>query len=144
MFFFGKAEEVLIQSNLIITATTSDLPVLPNNQDLLKGKTFIAIGSFKPSMHELPESIFGCIDQLFIDTPAALTESGDLILPLEKKLLTREQIHPLGKLLNGQEIQSNSATVVFKSVGMVLFDLVVAKQIYELALAQNIGTKIPD
>lgn len=143
-FFVDKAEGVLRNTEVIITTTTSLVPVLPENPELLKGKTYIAIGSFKALMRELPESIFSCIDQVFIDTPAALHESGDLILPLEKKWIKKEQIHLLGELLSGQKIQSNSETVVFKSVGMALFDLVVAKEIYKLALAQNVGINIPD
>ena len=67
-----------------------------------------------------------------------------LLCRWRNKLIVKEQIHFLGKLLKGQISISNSTTVVFKSAAMALFDLIVAKQIYELALARNIGTKIID
>lgn len=34
------------------------------------------------------------------------------------------------------------STKFFKSVGMALFDLMVAKSIYERALEKNVGTKV--
>lgn len=143
-FFTSNSESVLTQSDLIITATTSESPVLPNNKELFKGKTIIAIGSYKPIMRELPESTFSRVNQVFIDTPAAVAESGDLVIPLKNNWIQEENIHTLGKLINGKIKLGESETIVFKSVGMALFDLVVAKEVFKQVVSQNAGTKIKD
>lgn len=142
--FAKRVEEVLKATEVIITATTSEKPVLPNNSELLKGKTFIAIGSFKPKMRELPESLFTHADSIYIDTDAALNESGDLVFPIQQNWINKEQVERLGEVLNHQSSTKIGDTVIFKSVGMALFDLVVAKQIYKQAVNLNIGTKIQD
>ena len=58
---------LLSKRSLVITATTSPLPVLPDEPDLLRGKHFISVGSFKPSMQELPTSIYRMAGQLVVD-----------------------------------------------------------------------------
>ena len=50
-------EELLTKVEVVIAATTSIDPVLPgDNVKLLKNKHFLSIGSFKPSMQELPDA----------------------------------------------------------------------------------------
>lgn len=142
--FAHNSEDVLNQSEVIITATTSSNPVLPDKKELFKGKTIIAIGSFTPKMRELPESSFSKTNQIFIDTPAAQTESGDLLIPLKNKWIQKENIFTLGRLISGKIKLKDSETIVFKSVGMALFDLILAKEIFEHAVNQNIGTKTQD
>lgn len=142
--FVKRAEEVLVAAEVIITATTSKNPVLPDNPELLIGKTYIAIGSFKPAMRELPKSLFTLTNSISIDTDAALNESGDLVFPIQQNWINKEQVERLGEVLNHQSSTKIGDTVIFKSVGMALFDLVVAKQIYKQAVKLNIGTKIQD
>ncbi len=45
-------------SEIIITATGSHHPVVPDRGDWWKGKTIIGIGSYKPEMREFPDQIF--------------------------------------------------------------------------------------
>jgi ornithine cyclodeaminase len=128
----------------VITATTSNQPVLPDQSDLLKGKCFITIGSYKPDMRELPDALFPLCDQVFMDTEFAAEESGDLAIPLQKKLIQKEQIFTLGKRLKADPRikKSNSETNLFKSVGMALFDVVVAHMLYEKAKQKELGTEV--
>jgi ornithine cyclodeaminase len=62
----NSVEELLEQTELIITATTSSNPVLPNKTELLRGKHFVGIGSYKPSMREFPEAIFKVVDRVYV------------------------------------------------------------------------------
>ena len=82
------AMQVASHSEVIITATTSTEPVLPNLEDLLLGKTLIAVGSYKQEMQELPESVYRLIDQIWIDTDRAKIVSGDV-----KFVITSYSIH---------------------------------------------------
>ncbi len=135
-------EEIVNASDVIITATTSSHPVLPSDKEVLRGKTIVGIGSFKPGMREIPEDLFHLIDRVYVDSRQASQESGDLIYPVKAGLISEEKIFTLGKLINQSIKPSRQSTNFFKSVGMALFDLLVAEKIYELARTQGAGVEI--
>lgn len=135
----SSSRELVENSEVIITATPSSEPVLPNDKDLLRGKHFIGIGSYKPTMHEYPEAIFELIENLYIDTEFAVEESGDIITPLEKGWLKEDQIKPFADLM---EKKTQEETTFYKTVGMALFDMVVSELIYESAKSKGLGQKI--
>lgn len=139
-----SAEELLEASDIVITATTSKDPVLPNYSELFTGKHFVGIGSFRPDMREYPEALFRQLEKVYIDTGHALAETGDLIVPLEEKWLDRSQVETFGHFLlehkGNEEIKGK--TTFFKSVGMALFDLTVGQLIYQKALEKGLGQDI--
>jgi len=137
--------KTLVQkSDVIITATDSESPVIPDDAELLKGKHFVGIGSYKPFMKEYPASLFSVVEEVFIDTEHALKESGDLIEPLKKGLLRKDQIFTLGRIVTGQMDRDSfvSKTSFFKSVGMALFDVMAGHLIYEKAQKKGLGLEI--
>jgi ornithine cyclodeaminase/alanine dehydrogenase-like protein (mu-crystallin family) len=136
------AEDLLSKTNIIIAATTSSTPVLPDKPDLLKGKHFIGIGSYKPSMQELPDSVFRLAGKLAIDSEFARHETGDIINPIRAGLLKVENVFTIGKIITGEQKVDIAGTTVFKSAGMALFDLFVAQAMYQRAVKENMGTKV--
>lgn len=138
----SSPEEILEKSEIIIAATNSAEPVLPDDPELLQRKCYIGIGSFKSYMREFPEALFRLVDQAFIDTDNAVRESGDLSIPLEKGWLDRQSVHTLGKLIRGEVTPSENSTSLFKSVGMAVFDLVSANLIYQAALEKGVGIEV--
>jgi len=137
-------EELLADSDVVITATNSTKPVLPDNPEMIKGKCYVGIGSYKPEMREIPDAVFSEVDKIYVDTRFGLKESGDLIDPVKKGLVKEEDVIPLGKIIGG-EFERNinkEKTVFFKSVGMALFDLITAKVIYEKAREKGLGHEI--
>ncbi len=81
-------------------------------------------------MREFPDEIFPDLKQVFVDTEHALAETGDLMEPLKKGLIRKEQIIPLWDLILNR-VQLKGETRFFKSVGMAAFDLYGAKLVYE-------------
>jgi ornithine cyclodeaminase len=81
-------------------------------------------------MREFPDQFFGDLKQVYVDTPVALKETGDLVEPLKKGLLKKKNIYPLWDLIL-ENIQLSGETRFFKSVGMAAFDLYGAKLVYE-------------
>ena len=140
----ASAEELLQASQVVITATTSFEPVLPDNEELLAGKHFVGIGSYKPDVREFPRALFNLLTTVFIDTDHALEESGDLIVPLKNNWITKDQIMTLGRfLIEGKpNDEIRNETTFFKSVGMALFDVCASKLIYEKAAQKGLGQKI--
>jgi ornithine cyclodeaminase/alanine dehydrogenase-like protein (mu-crystallin family) len=136
--------EAIEKSDIIITATNSSSPVVPDDKNILEGKTFVGIGSYKPDMREFPKALFELVGTVFVDTMTAKKESGDILLPLKKNWIKEGQIVEIADLAAGSTVIDKKVkeTRFFKSVGMGLFDLVVAQTLFEKAVKLNIGQKI--
>lgn len=124
------AEELCAGSEIIITATGSHHPVVPEKPEFWRGKTLIGIGSYKPEMREFPDKLMSELNQVFVDTLHGLVESGDLLIPLQNGIISKEQVVPLSELIH-EEVELKGETRFFKSVGMAAFDLYGARLVYE-------------
>jgi ornithine cyclodeaminase len=140
----ARVEDVLEGTQVVITTTTSLEPVLPDEEELLAGKHFVGIGSYKPDVREFPKALFTLLKTVFIDTEHALEESGDMIVPLQNNWIRRDQVMTLGRFLidNKSQDKVKQETTLFKSVGMALFDVCASKLIYEKAIEKGLGQKI--
>jgi ornithine cyclodeaminase/alanine dehydrogenase-like protein (mu-crystallin family) len=125
------ADKVCFESDIVITVTNSRDPVFTENPAIFKDQTFIGIGSYKPDNREYPRIFYKCLRQIFTDTIHGLKESGDLIYPVEKGLIGRDQIHSLGSLIKGDVYISPGPVRFFKTVGSAVFDLFAARLVYE-------------
>lgn len=142
----ASAESLVEQAQVIIGATTTKTPLFENDPALVKGKTFISIGSFLPEMKEFPDAVIQGADHVYVDTPFAAKESGDICQPLDQGLVEQQKILPFAPLVTSPVSLENAdgrpKTLFFKSVGMALFDLCVAAAVYEAAIGQNLGTEL--
>lgn len=136
------AQQVIINSEIICTATTSKTPVIPNLEDLLLGKTFIGVGSYKPDMLEFPESLYRLIDTVWIDAEQGKVESGDLIQPIENKWINTDNIRHISNLIQQPTELGFKETRLFKSVGHGVFDLFAAKLIYQMCVEKKLGIEV--
>jgi ornithine cyclodeaminase len=76
---------------------------------------------------------------------ACLAEAGDLIIPLEKNLISKLDIHAeLGQIVNGERPgrESPEEITFFKSVGVAVQDAAAANEIVRAAEAQGLGTVV--
>jgi ornithine cyclodeaminase len=133
--------ELTKTTDIIVTGTTSNKPVLPNNANLYKNKIILAFGSYKPGMKELPDAVFANA-QIFTDTKFAKEESGDLAIPLKEGLITENRIDALADVISGKIYPDKEKTIIFKSVGMALFDITVGEYLYQAAKEKNIGVDV--
>lgn len=127
----NTVDEAIRDADVIITATNSYEPVLPNDRAFFKKKLIVAVGSFQPNMRELPEAVYHETSSVYIDTDDARKESGDIIIPLEKGWMKREQVKTLASFIRGGREMDENGTVIFKSTGSALFDSVTASLVYE-------------
>ncbi|ELP90147.1 ornithine cyclodeaminase, putative [Entamoeba invadens IP1] len=130
-------KELISQSEIVITATTSNTPIFDNDKTLFHGKTIIGVGSYQPTCREFPDAIFGEDTAVFIELPFAKEETGDLAIPIENGLIKTEDIHLLVELDKKPELMKK--TNFFKTVGMALYDIVVANDLYIVAKEKNAG-----
>lgn len=137
------SRDLVQNSEIIITATTSYQPVIEEDKELLKGKHIIAIGSYKPDMRELPDALLEIVDTVVVDTDFAKQESGDLYVPIQEGLINADEIKNMGEFLKENDnIDLKEKTTLYKSVGMGLFDMVVANKIYKKSVEKKIGQHI--
>lgn len=110
--------EALPQCPLVVTATTSRTPVLP--EKVRDDAMIIAVGAFRPDMAEIPAHLVReCA--VYEDTPDALHEAGDLI----QAGLSPADVTPLVKCLDMP--RPEQGPVLFKSTGHSVFDLAAAR-----------------
>jgi ornithine cyclodeaminase len=133
----ASSREIVEHTELVITATTSARPVLPDDTDMLKGKHFVAVGSYTPAMQELPPSLFDLLDQIIVDTQHAAAESGDVINPVKNGQIKPGNIVPVSEIIIEKRTLSQNKTTLFKSVGSALFDLAAAKYLYQTATEEK-------
>ncbi|MBI9033698.1 MAG: ornithine cyclodeaminase family protein [Bacteroidales bacterium] len=131
--------DLLFESDLIIMATNSLEPVLPENKLLLYGKTFIGLGAYKLNMKEIPTELFRNLNYCFTDTKLAIRESGDIAEPVANSIFHIDNILTLGKLLLNPTAYDLGATRLFKGVGHALLDLYAAQYVYNRAIENNVG-----
>jgi ornithine cyclodeaminase/alanine dehydrogenase-like protein (mu-crystallin family) len=123
------------EADVICTCTTSKVPVFDGR--LVRGGTHLnLVGGFQVDGREVDDFVVSRA-RIVVDTfDGALAEAGDLLVPLQNNMITKEQIiadlHQIvsGKLV-GRKAPDN--ITVFKSVGFALEDLVIATLVYERA-----------
>lgn len=139
------ADEGIQNADIITSATTSRKPTF-NGRQVKKGAHINGVGSYQPHMQELDEHLITHADKLYVDTKSGvLSESGDLIMPIENKKCTEDIITgELGQLILGKTPpRSNKEEItVFKTVGSAVLDIVTARRIYEKALEKGMGQAI--
>lgn len=138
----ADSRELLEGSDIVVTTTFSTEPVLADDEGLLKGKCFLAVGSYKPYMQELPDALFKVADEVYADLEYACEESGDLSQRIENGLLHKEGVRLLHQVLDREVCWHQGKTVVFKTVGMALVDIYAAEYLASKASEEQKGIHI--
>lgn len=131
-------------ADLLTLVTTSEKPVFDADY-LKKGCTISAVGAYTYDMQELDPKVFSKCSKIYFDSvDAVLSESGDILRPLDEGILSKEQFTgDIGEFLLGQipGRESDDEIIVFENVGMGALDLTAAAEIMEKAKAAGIGYK---
>jgi alanine dehydrogenase len=124
-----ELEKAAREANVISCATMAESALI-KGQWLREASHLDLVGSFRPSMREAD---IDCFRDAFVvvDTLDALQESGDLIGPLQSKVIRREDIVHLSGLVSNPASKSRARRTVFKSVGCAVADLAAAEWIHQ-------------
>ncbi|MBQ7007230.1 MAG: ornithine cyclodeaminase family protein, partial [Oscillospiraceae bacterium] len=136
--------ELMQKSDIILTATTSNTPVYPDDETLFRGKTVVAIGSYKPDCRECPDALLRVCDNIYVDLDFAKEESGELLIPLKNGIITDSDVLQISDVLYDEKLKCHTPgeTIFIKTVGMALFDVVCGNEIYKKAVENGIGTEL--
>jgi ornithine cyclodeaminase/alanine dehydrogenase-like protein (mu-crystallin family) len=116
----------------IVSCATLSAEPLVRGPWLRPGTHLDLVGGFTPAMREADDDAVRR-SRVFVDTPAALEEAGDVVQPLQGGILKREDVADLFDLVRGRRPgrQAEAEITLFKSVGAALEDLAAARLAYE-------------
>ena len=115
--------QVLDEVSMIVTATTSHEPVLPEE---VPADTFVAaIGAFNPEMAELPPALLSSSSVLVDTLEGVKEEAGDLVQAEHSGAFEWKNSVQLEDALSWTGLPDGP--IIFKSVGHALWDLAAAR-----------------
>ncbi|MDG1104525.1 MAG: ornithine cyclodeaminase family protein [Cyclobacteriaceae bacterium] len=125
-------EKGIKQADVVSCATLSATPLILGTW-LKPGQHIDLVGAYKSDMREADDALM-LKSKLYVDTPMALKETGDLLIPMTKGILDSNDIRGdlfqlCQKTRKGRE--KKEEITVFKSVGNALEDYVAAKMVHD-------------
>ncbi|MEM3386047.1 MAG: hypothetical protein QXN08_00030 [Nitrososphaerales archaeon] len=140
----NSADEVASTSDILIVATTSKQPVF-DGERLSKGVHIASIGWVGPEGRELDTTTVKR-SKIVVDTlEGALSESGDIIIPIKEGAIDERHIWcELKDLISGSKKgrESEEEITLWKSVGVGVADAAAAKLAYNKAQEKQMGQSI--
>ena len=134
--------EAVDGADLVTLVTVSETPVCSANH-FKPGCTISAVGAYTYDMQELDPAVFAKCGKLYFDSvDAVLSESGDILRPLDEGTLSKDQFTgDIGEYLLGRipGRESDEEIIVFENVGIGALDLMTASRIFEKAVAAGVG-----
>ena len=129
-------------ADLVTLVTVSQTPVC--DADHFKaGAVISAVGAYTYDMQELDPKVFDKCGKIYFDSEeAVLSESGDILRPLDEGTLRKDQFtgdigdYILGRI-PGRE--SDDEIIVFENVGIGALDLYTAQKVYDKAIETGTG-----
>jgi ornithine cyclodeaminase/alanine dehydrogenase-like protein (mu-crystallin family) len=137
-------EEAVRQADIVVAATTSDVPVVKGKW--LRPGTFVAsAGAYEPTAREVDTDTVRMAARRVIDSRKdCLEHAGDFMIPEKEGALTRDSIAEIAEVVSGKRPGrgSDDEITYYKSIGVPIQDLVTAQHIERRAIERGMGTVI--
>ncbi|MFB3854588.1 MAG: ornithine cyclodeaminase family protein [Vicinamibacterales bacterium] len=136
-----NARDAVEGQDIVVTASTAREPVF-DGRWLAAGQHINAVGAHTPSTRELDTATV-VRSRVVADLPeACLVEAGELIIPISEGAIGKDHIRGgLGDVVSGAipGRQADADITLFKSVGLALQDVAVARLVYDRARGNGAG-----
>jgi ornithine cyclodeaminase/alanine dehydrogenase len=141
----NRPEEAAVDMDIIITATSSRLPVLRGTW-LHEGTHINAIGSNALARAELDIDVIRRADAIVTDSiEQCQIEAGDFVESIEHGVLHWSRVVELADVIAGREtgraLPEN--ITLFKSLGVAIEDVVLAARLARVARENRVGVDLP-
>jgi ornithine cyclodeaminase/alanine dehydrogenase-like protein (mu-crystallin family) len=128
-------------ADVIVTITTADKPVFPG-REVKSGALVILAGANRPNARETDDDLISRASIYVDHRTGCIERAGDLCIPLRSGHLKAEQIvDEIGNALMGSSPLASDNVTVFKSIGIIAQDLVLADLIVSRAAQDRIGVE---
>ena len=138
--------EAVEAADILVTVTASRTPVF-DGKWLQPGTHIAAVGGANEYVRELDDECIQRADTIVVDDLAqAKIECGELLMPASRGLIMWEQVRELWQVVSGAVPgrSFDDDVTLFKSLGMALWDIAVAKVVYDKAVARGVGIMMGD
>ncbi|MEM1610799.1 MAG: ornithine cyclodeaminase family protein [Sulfolobales archaeon] len=135
--------EVISSSDVISTATNSREPFV-RAEWVEKGSHINLVGSNHPSRSEAYPEVFQKADLVVTDNKEqAQRESGDIINAVSTGYISWDRVYELWEVVTGRVGRGSEDDItIFKSHGIALWDVAVAKLVYDRARERGLGREV--
>lgn len=140
----GTAEEVVRQSQIVVTTTPAHTPYL-QAEWLHPGLHITCMGSDSENKQECHAEVFAKVDRICCDRKSQCFRLGELHHALEEGVITEDaDVTELGELTSGMKTgrQSDDEVTICDLTGVGVQDTAIALLAYQRALDQNLGTML--
>ena len=137
-------EAAVIDADIVIAATTAKEPTFPGSA-LKEGTFVVAAGAYEATAREVDSATIRRASKWVIDSRAdCLDEAGDLLIPIEEGIITRNQVAQIAELVDGERPGRETLEEItyYKSIGVPIQDLVTAQHIERRAKELELGTVV--
>lgn len=138
-----SSDDAIENADIIVTVTPSSKPVFDGTK-VKKGATVSCVGSYQHHMQEMDPAILPRASKIYFDSEeAVLSESGDILIPLEEGIITKDDFTgDIGDVLLGKVVgrENDDEIIVYENVGIGVLDLMTARAIYLKAIEAEVGT----
>lgn len=133
----SDADDAASAADIIVAVTSSETPVV-RGAAVRPGTLVVLGGANRPTAREADDGLMLRATVYADHLQGCLERSGDIILALESGALSRRAIAgEIGAVLDGEPEVAD--VTVFKSIGIAMQDIVLARRLLERAQASNIG-----
>jgi ornithine cyclodeaminase/alanine dehydrogenase-like protein (mu-crystallin family) len=140
-----SAEQAVRDADIVCTVTASHQPVL-SGAWLSPGAHVNLVGASRNTSREVDDDVV-VLSRYFVDSrTSARAEAGELKHAMDAGLVRESHLRgEIGEVLSGRLVgrTANNDITVYKSLGVAVQDLAAAHVIYERAVRENIGTRVP-
>ncbi|MCD4673253.1 MAG: cyclodeaminase [Anaerolineaceae bacterium] len=140
----SSAEEVVRQSQIVVTTTPAHIPYLQADW-LHPGLHITCMGSDSENKQECHAEVFAKVGRICCDRKSQCFRLGELHHALEESVITENaDITELGELTSGMKTgrQSDDEVTICDLTGVGVQDTAIALLAYQRALDQNLGTML--
>lgn len=141
----GSVEAAVAASDIVCTVTSSREPLL-NGEWLQKGTHVNLVGASQQTSREADNDVVA-VSRFFVDSRvSARAEAGELKHAIAAGLVTESHVlGEIGEVLNGKVVGrvGGDDITVYKSLGVAAQDMAAARVIYDRALRDSIGIRVP-
>ncbi|MFJ8912693.1 ornithine cyclodeaminase family protein [Amycolatopsis sp. NPDC102389] len=131
----ADADEAVRDVDIVCCATTSTTPLF-SLASLAEHVHVNAIGSYRPTMRELPDELLADATVVIDEREAILEESGEIIHALAAGAITEADLIELGTAL-AEGVVKREGRTVFKSVGVAMQDWTIAGLLAQTCLGRE-------
>lgn len=139
----GSAADCVGTADMVVTITNAGEPLF-DGAALQPGAFVSAAGANRLTRCEIDVETVRRAALVAVDDPEqARIESGELTAAVEAGVIGWEQVVPFGDIVAGRYVGARDAAdiTLFKSLGIAIEDVAMAKTVYERALAAGAGSR---